>query len=129
MCNSTEILKCIFSISDTLVGSFLGVIIGAILNNHFVTKSTEKHFFNIASQKFKSELMPFYHEVCEMFGKNAENILGNNDTWSFRRMQQIIPHHSKIINEFLFSIPIKHRHSFNIIADSYCPPQTICSED
>jgi len=116
-------------IISTFFGSFFGVIIGAILNNRFVIKSTDLHFFNIAAIKFRKEIHPFYSEVREMLLKDNKGMIGNNETWSYRRMQQILPEHRKIIEEFIFSIPINHRHSFDIIADTYCPQKETYTED
>ena len=112
-----------------MIFTLIGTISGILINQRFIRRSTERQILSIAADKFRSVMMPFYHEICEMTGKDVGNIIGNNDTWIMRRMRQIIPEHRKFINEFRFSIPERYRHGFDIIADSHCPPQKTNSED
>lgn len=127
-CNS-QVLVSILSIFGTFIGSLVGVIIGSYFNSFFAIKSTELHFFKTAAIKFRKEIYPFYNEIREMLLKDNRGMIGNNETWIYRRMQQIIPEHRKIIEEFRFSIPTKHQLRFNNIADTYCPPQETYTED
>lgn len=112
----------------TFFGTFTGVIAGAFLNNQYIKISTEKHFFKIASNKFRSELMPFYHEISEVIKENSTGI-ETNINWSLNRMRQIIPVHRKIINEFRFSIPSKHLPRFNGIVKEYIPEDNDKAEE
>jgi hypothetical protein len=118
----------IIAISGMII-SVIGTLLGVIITQHYIRKSTERQIFAVAADKFRAAMMPFYNEVCEMATGINDQRLDDNNIWSFRRMPQIISKHRKIIDEFRFSIPIKYRHSFDVIADSYCPPQTAYTED
>ena len=121
---------CINAINlvTTFFGTFMGVIAGVFLNNQYVKTSAEKHFFKIASNKFKSEIMPFYHEISEIIEENSKGT-ESNVNWSFMRMKQIIPAHRQIINEFRFSIPSKHLFRFNRIIEKYIPENSDTAEE
>lgn len=112
-----------------IIGTILGVLAGVWLNNQFIIKSADYQFFGIAKAKFRSAMMPFYNEISKMADKNNKIELGNNNYWSCFTMPKIIPEHRKVIDEFRFSIPIKQRHGFDVIADAYCPPQETYNED